>query len=66
MPVRGELISGPDRLEFEILDADPRRIKRVRVGRRARRSRARPARDAEKDAEKDTAPSEARVEKEGE
>ena len=50
VPVRGELISGPDRLEFEILDADPRRIKRVRVGRRARRTRARPAKDAEKDA----------------
>ena len=47
VPIRGELISGPDRLEFEILDADPRRIKRVRVGRRARRTRARPARDAE-------------------
>ncbi len=46
VPVRGELISGPDRLEFEILDADPRRIKRVRVDRRARRTRARPARDA--------------------
>lgn len=31
VPVRGELISHPSGLEFEILDADPRRIKTVRV-----------------------------------
>ena len=52
VPIRGELISGPDRLEFEILDADPRRIKRVRVDRRARRGKRGPepgeARPAEK------------------
>ncbi len=35
IPVRGELISAPDGLEFEILDADPRRIKRLRIYRRA-------------------------------
>jgi CBS domain containing-hemolysin-like protein len=31
IPVRGELIKGPAGLEFEILDADPRRIKRLRI-----------------------------------
>ncbi len=34
VPSRSELISGPAPLEFEILDADPRRVKRVRVHRR--------------------------------
>jgi hypothetical protein len=33
LPVRGELIPGPDLFEFEVLDADPRRIKRVRITR---------------------------------
>jgi len=31
VPVRGELITHPSGLEFEILDADPRRIKKVRI-----------------------------------
>jgi len=31
VPVRGEVIKHPGGLEFEILDADPRRIKRLRV-----------------------------------
>ena len=31
IPVRGELIPVPGGFEFEILDADPRRIKRVRI-----------------------------------
>lgn len=34
VPARSELIGGPDGLEFEILDADPRRLKRVRIHRR--------------------------------
>jgi CBS domain containing-hemolysin-like protein len=34
VPSRGELITGPLELEFEVLDADPRRIKRVRIHRR--------------------------------
>jgi CBS domain containing-hemolysin-like protein len=34
IPVRGELVSTPSGYEFEILDADPRRIKRVRIVRR--------------------------------
>ncbi len=31
VPARGELIKGPSGLEFEILDADPRRVKRLRI-----------------------------------
>ncbi len=30
VPSRGELITGPGDLEFEVLDADPRRLKRLR------------------------------------
>jgi len=36
VPIRGELISHPSGLEFEVLEADPRRIKRVRVRRQRR------------------------------
>jgi CBS domain containing-hemolysin-like protein len=36
VPVRGEIVAGPQDLEFEILDADPRRIKKIRVHRRNR------------------------------
>jgi CBS domain containing-hemolysin-like protein len=35
MPVRGELVSAPNGYEFEILDADPRRIKRLRIREKA-------------------------------
>ncbi len=31
VPVRGELVPGPGTFEIEILDADPRRVKRVRI-----------------------------------
>jgi CBS domain containing-hemolysin-like protein len=34
VPSRGELIAGPENLEFEVLDADPRRVKRLRIHRR--------------------------------
>jgi CBS domain containing-hemolysin-like protein len=34
VPSRGELIEGPGNLEFEVLDADPRRVKRLRIHRR--------------------------------
>jgi CBS domain containing-hemolysin-like protein len=34
VPVRGELVRGPEPFEAEVLDADPRRIKRVRIYRR--------------------------------
>jgi CBS domain containing-hemolysin-like protein len=38
VPVRGELVPGPDDFEIEVVDADPRRVKKVRIYRR--RSRA--------------------------
>ncbi|MEH2511581.1 CBS domain containing-hemolysin-like protein [Nitrobacteraceae bacterium AZCC 1564] len=41
LPVRGEIISGPGEFEIEVLDADPRRIKRVRIGTRKDRSNPR-------------------------
>jgi magnesium and cobalt transporter len=31
VPVRGEVIKHPDGFEFEVVDADPRRIKKIRV-----------------------------------
>jgi CBS domain containing-hemolysin-like protein len=31
VPVRGELVPGPRDFEFEVLDADPRRVKRVKI-----------------------------------
>ena len=34
VPVRGELVPGPEQFEIQVLDADPRRIKRVRIYRR--------------------------------
>ena len=33
LPLRGELVPGPGLFEFEVLDADPRRLKRVRITR---------------------------------
>ena len=39
LPLRGELIPGPGLFEFEVLDADPRRIKRVRITRLKQRTR---------------------------
>ena len=38
VPSRGELIAGPGDLEFEVLDADPRRVKRLRIHAAARAS----------------------------
>ena len=37
VPVRGEVIKHPDGFEFEIVDADPRRIKKIRVCRSQKR-----------------------------
>jgi len=34
VPARGEIVAPNDRLEIEVLDADPRRIKRLRINRR--------------------------------
>ncbi len=44
VPARSELIAGPEGLEFEVLDADPRRLKRVRVHRRDPRAKIATAR----------------------
>ena len=43
VPVRGELVPGPEPFEAEVLDADPRRVKRVKIYRRKDR---RPAKTA--------------------
>ena len=37
LPVRGELIAGPGNFEIEVLDADPRRVKRLRIAPRKER-----------------------------
>jgi len=37
LPVRGEVIAGPGNFEIEVLDADPRRVKRLRIGIRKER-----------------------------
>jgi CBS domain containing-hemolysin-like protein len=31
LPVRGEVVPGPGRFEIEVLDADPRRVKRLKI-----------------------------------
>jgi CBS domain containing-hemolysin-like protein len=41
LPLRGELIAGPGLFEFEVLDADPRRVTRVRIT-RLKEKRVRP------------------------
>jgi len=49
VPVRGELVPGPGPFEIEVLDADPRRVKRLRIHRSrqpAARDGMRPARAA--------------------
>jgi len=51
LPVRGELVPGPGLFEMEVLDADPRRIKRVRIYKlKDRRDRPREPRRREPDA----------------
>ena len=53
LPLRGELIPGPGLFEFEVLDADPRRIKRVRIARlkeKREKSREPPRKRGEPDA----------------
>jgi len=51
LPLRGELIPGPGLFEFEVLDADPRRVKRIRITRLTeRRDKPREPRRREPDA----------------
>jgi Mg2+/Co2+ transporter CorC len=45
LPVRGEVISGPGNFEIEVLDADPRRVKRLRIATRKERAAVRPQRE---------------------
>jgi CBS domain containing-hemolysin-like protein len=45
VPVRGELVPGPELFEIEILDADPRRVKRVKIYRSTTRRPERKTRE---------------------
>lgn len=53
LPVRGELISGPGLFEVEVLDADPRRVKRLRIAQRKERPAPRTPRESRR---RETAP----------
>jgi CBS domain containing-hemolysin-like protein len=46
LPVRGEVISGPGNFEIEVLDADPRRVKRLRIATRKERAPPRAQRES--------------------
>ena len=46
LPVRGEVISGPGNFEIEVLDADPRRVKRLRIALRKERPSPRTQRES--------------------
>jgi CBS domain containing-hemolysin-like protein len=46
LPVRGEVISGPGNFEIEVLDADPRRVKRLRIATRKERAGPRASRES--------------------
>jgi len=46
LPVRGEVISGPGNFEIEVLDADPRRVKRLRIAPRKERAPVRTQRES--------------------
>jgi len=46
LPVRGEVISGPGNFEIEVLDADPRRVKRLRIAARKERPTPRTQRES--------------------
>ncbi len=43
VPERGELIYHPDGIEFEVIDADPRRLKRLRIRAKRKSSKAQAA-----------------------
>jgi CBS domain containing-hemolysin-like protein len=46
LPVRGEVIAGPGNFEIEVLDADPRRVKQLRIAVRKQRPAARTQRES--------------------
>jgi CBS domain containing-hemolysin-like protein len=56
LPVRGEVISGPGNFEIEVLDADPRRVKRLRIATRKERPSRTPRESRRREATPDTAP----------
>jgi hypothetical protein len=43
VPLRGELVPGPGRYEIEVLDADPRRVKKLKIMLSAGRNKDRTA-----------------------
>jgi CBS domain containing-hemolysin-like protein len=47
VPVRGEIVPGPGGFEIEVLDADPRRVKKVKIHRKKDRARLARRRDGE-------------------
>ncbi len=53
VPVRGELVQGPGGFEIEVLDADPRRVKRVKIHRGKARRTTRPRDTRRRDGEAD-------------
>jgi CBS domain containing-hemolysin-like protein len=60
LPVRGEVISGPGNFEIEVLDADPRRVKRLRIATRKERPAARAQRESRRrEATPETGPAQA-------
>jgi CBS domain containing-hemolysin-like protein len=60
LPVRGEVISGPGNFEVEVLDADPRRVKRLRIATRKERPASRTQRESRRrEAAPDTPPTQA-------
>ena len=48
VPNRGEILTGPGEFEFEVLDADPRRVKRLKIWPLSARGVAPPAASAPK------------------
>ncbi|TPQ36735.1 magnesium/cobalt efflux protein [Bradyrhizobium guangdongense] len=57
LPVRGEVISGPGNYEVEVLDADPRRVKRLRIAPRKERPAPRTQRESRRrETPSDTSP----------
>jgi CBS domain containing-hemolysin-like protein len=60
LPVRGEVISGPGHYEIEVLDADPRRVKRLRIRLRKERPAPRTQRETRRrESAPDSAPTQA-------
>ncbi len=65
IPVRGELVQGLPGFEFQILEADPRRIKRVRITRKRHPIRRRPVKGEVEAAGSDRDPPQSEVPTDG-